>query len=244
MTGTPTPSPTSTPFSARNPSPGDEFRTEKVEVGRGLPRLLVLTDRHRCHGDLVVTLAAVVAAGARAVVVREKDLPEADRSELAAEVGALLAPVGGVVILASGRLPPPAAAGRAQRGIHLAAADPPADVAEGILVGRSCHDADEVRRATDERADYVTVSPVHPTASKPGYGPALAADGLADLVAVAGCTPVYALGGVTPATVPACLAAGAHGVAVMGGIMGADDPGEAAAELVAAIAAATTRQGR
>jgi thiamine monophosphate synthase len=48
---------------------------------------------------------------------------------------------------------------------------------------------------------------------------------------VAGSPPAYALAGVTPADVPACLGAGAHGVAVMGPVM--RDPSLAAAYLAA-----------
>ena len=64
-----------------------------------------------------------------------------------------------------------------------------------------------------------------PTASKPGYGPALGLDGLA-----AGCRavpdlPVIALGGVTPGRARQCVDAGAAGVALMGAVMGAGDPG-------------------
>ena len=45
-----------------------------------LPRVLVLTDRTRCSGSLTGTVAAAVSAGARAVVLREKDLPAAERA--------------------------------------------------------------------------------------------------------------------------------------------------------------------
>jgi hypothetical protein len=39
------------------------------------------------------------------------------------------------------------------------------------LAGRSCHDANEVARAVAEGCDYGTVSRLHQTSSKPGYGP-------------------------------------------------------------------------
>jgi thiamine-phosphate pyrophosphorylase len=76
--------------------------------------------------------------------------------------------------------------------------------------------------------------------SKPGYGPVL---GLAALAAMAqrGKRPVIALGGVTPATAAACLAAGAAGVAVMGGIMAAADPAAATAALLEALASPPTK---
>jgi thiamine-phosphate pyrophosphorylase len=170
--------------------------------------LLVLTDRAQCTGPLVETVGVAVRCGARAVVLREKDLPAEERDRLAGLLGELLAPVDGVLIRAGGT-----SGGDA---VHLAAAEPfPAP--RPSLVGRSCHDAEELRRARDEGCDYATISPVFPTASKPGYGPALGLDGLA-AVAAAG-PPAYALGGVAPADVRGCLAAGARGVAVMGAIM-------------------------
>ncbi|GAB3353588.1 thiamine phosphate synthase [Modestobacter lapidis] len=194
-----------------------------------LPRLLVLTDRTQCAGPLVGTVAAAVDAGARAVVLREKDLPAGERAALAAQLRALLAPVGGLLVVAGPAPDGAEIAIMALRGaVHLAAADPfPAP--RPALVGRSCHDAAEVARAREEGCNWVLVSPFDETASKPGYGPALGPGGLAALLA--GGPPAYALGGVLPDDVPACLAAGAHGVAVMGPVM--RDPTLAAAYLAA-----------
>jgi thiamine-phosphate diphosphorylase len=176
-----------------------------------LPRLLVLTDRTQCAGPLVATVAVAVDAGARAVVLREKDLPDGERAALAGELCALLDPVGGLLVVAG----PAGAAGGAD-AVHLGAADPfPAP--RPPLVGRSCHSGGEVTAARAEGCDWVMVSPFAATASKPGYGPALGPAGLAALLA--GGPPGYALGGVGPADVRACLAAGALGVAVMGPVM-------------------------
>ncbi len=187
----------------------------------GLPRLLVLTDRGQCAGPLTDTVAAAVDAGARAVVLREKDLPEARRNELAAQLSAVLAPVGGLLVRAG---PGPATA------VHLAAADPfPAP--RPALVGRSCHSAAELDRSAAEGCDWVLLSPFAATPSKPGYGPALGRAGLAALLAGRSGPPAYALGGVQPADVAACLAAGACGVAVMGPVM--RDPSRVAAYLAA-----------
>ena len=171
-----------------------------------LPRLLVLTDRLQCAGPLVDTVAEAVAGGARAVVLREKDLPEDERDRVAEELRAVLGPVGGVLVRAGATGPV----------VHLAASDAfPRE--RPVLVGRSCHSAEEVARARAEGCDYVMISPVFPTPSKPGYGPPLGVAGLGSLAA--GAPPTYALGGIRPADVPACLAAGARGVAVMGPIM-------------------------
>ena len=186
-----------------------------------LPRLLVLTDRTQARGPLTATVAAAVDAGARAVVLRDKDLPGGERAALAAEFRALLAPVGGLLVVAG------PADGTAE-AVHLAARDR-FPHPRPALVGRSCHSAAEVATAGTEGCDWVFVSPFAATASKPGYGPALGAAGLSALAA--GGPPAYALGGVRPDDVPGCLAAGAHGVAVMGPVM--RDPGLAAAYLTA-----------
>jgi thiamine monophosphate synthase len=187
----------------------------------GLPRLLVLTDRMQSTGPLVGTVAAAVDAGARSVVLREKDLPDAERDELATELAAVLAPVGGLLVRA-GASPAPA--------VHLAAADPFPGPRPG-LVGRSCHSAAELDRARAEGCDWVMLSPFAATPSKPGYGPALGPAGLAALLAGRTGPLVYALGGVRPDDVGACRAAGAYGVAVMGPVM--RDPGLVAAYLAA-----------
>jgi thiamine-phosphate diphosphorylase len=178
-----------------------------------MPRLLVLTDRTQCS-SVPAAVESAVARGARAVVLREKDLPPDERASLADALRALLDPVEGLLILAG----LPDLAGKSLvDGVHLAAADPTPAVRPPFL-GRSCHDAAELARATAEGCDYVTLSPVFPSPSKPGYGPPLRPEGLADLARGAG-PLVFALGGVTPDRVAACRAAGAYGVAVMGAVM-------------------------
>lgn len=135
----------------------------------------------------------------------------------------MLAPVAGVLLSAS-----PYVVGT--DGVHLRRDDRRTE--SGGLVGRSCHGADELRRARDEGTDYATLSPVAPSPSKPGYGPALGANGLRNVLdGVPDGPPVYALGGVTPANAPRWLAAGSYGIALMGPVMRADDPAGLVREL-------------
>lgn len=175
-----------------------------------LPSLLVLTDRTQCAGPMVDVVAALVDGGARAVLLREKDLPECERAALAQQLRPLLEDVAGRLLIAGPR----------GDDVHLSATDP-FPRPRPRTVGRSCHSRDEVVAAAGEGCDYVTVSPVFPSASKPGYGPALGTEGLATLTALA--PPVYALGGIRPEHVPDCRAAGAAGVAVMGTLMRAPE---------------------
>jgi thiamine-phosphate pyrophosphorylase len=186
-----------------------------------LPRLLLLTDRamsEQAGLGLERTLTEAVRGGATAVVVREKDLPQDARTELARRVGMLLQPVGGTVIVASD---PAVARAAFTPWLHLASADPVPP--SGFRWGRSCHSTDDVVRAAGEGACYVTVSPVYASASKPGYGPPLGIDGLRAMVTVAD-VPVFALGGIDRDRANLCRSAGAYGVAVMGDIMRAADP--------------------
>jgi thiamine-phosphate diphosphorylase len=195
---------------------------------------MVLTDRRQARRPLPDVVRAAVDGGVRWVVLREKDLPRDERSALADTLRAILAPSGGRLIVAG---PDPLRGAEAEPiggdAVHLAAAGPypPPKLR---LVGRSCHDATELRRLSTE--DYVTLSPVFPSRSKPGYGPALQPDGLARLIRRAR-VPVLALGGVaSPEQVAACVAAGAAGVAVMNAVMCATDPAAVVAGLAAAAA--------
>jgi thiamine-phosphate diphosphorylase len=171
-----------------------------------LPRLLFIADARTVGGRVPAIVAEAVHYGVRAVVLRARDLPTAPRLELAATVRRLLAPVDGLLIMAGGH----------GDAVHLAARESFPEP-RPALVGRSCHNADDVARAAAQRCDYATVSPIYPTVSKPGYGPTLGPSGLAALCRPG--LPVFALGGVVPDAVPDCLAAGAYGVAVMGPIL-------------------------
>jgi thiamine-phosphate pyrophosphorylase len=187
--------------------------------------LVVLTDRRLTDRPLISVVRAAVRGGAEWVVLRERDLPYEERAALAATLREVLPP--GRLIVAG----PDSLGGDA---VHLAAADPlPADPVR--MVGRSCH-----AQPVLPIEDYVTLSPIWPTETKPGYGPALGPAGAARL---AGDVPWLALGGIDRAERAAeCAAAGAHGIAVLGAIMRAPDPETLAAELAGAFV--TARRAR
>jgi thiamine-phosphate pyrophosphorylase len=193
-----------------------------------VPPLVVVTDAAATGGRPVLdVVAAAVAGGARAVLLRDKQLPRAQRIAVGRQLRALLDPVGGLLLVASD-VAVAADPGVRADAVHLAAADP-WPTGWDRPVGRSCHDRDDVARAAAEGCAYATLSPVFSPTSKPGYGPPLGPDALRDLP-----LPVLALGGIEPGTVAACRRAGASGVAVLGAIMGAADPGAVAAALLAA----------
>lgn len=206
-----------------------------MKAGAVLPSLVVLTHRHGAEAagrTLVSTVSAAVEGGARAVLLREKDLPAPRRLGLAHDLQRAMAGSGARLGIASD---PHLAARVDSDWVHLSATDP--FPGGDLLVGRSCHDLAGVLEAASEGCHYVTVSPVAPSASKPHYGPALGAERLAELCHAAGPLPVYALGGVDPLNAASWLAAGARGVAVMGVVMAAVDPSVATRRLLERVRA-------
>lgn len=184
-----------------------------------IPHLVVLTDRSQLPlgRGLVPTVAECASAGLRAVIVREHDLPGEARAGLVRE----LATIPDLMVLTS-RAPD-----RSAHGIHLSA-DQPAPL-DGFW-GRSCHSRAGVRRAAAQGASWATLSPYATSRSKPGHGPALPRWAFAGLP-----VPVLALAGIDVHNAGAAVAAGAHGVAVMGAVMRAADPAAVVGGLLEAV---------
>lgn len=209
-------------------------------TGRALPRppVLLITDRRLAARPLADVVAAALDGGCRWILVREKDLGADALATLVADIVALARPHGAAVSV-SGDAAVAEEAGA--HGVHLpqaatgraAIADARERLGVDALVGVSCHTVEEARDAAADGADYVTYSPIFLTASKPGYGPALGLDGLADAARRAP-VPVLALAGIDATNAADCRRAGAAGIAVMGSIMRASDP---AAVMAATIAA-------
>jgi thiamine-phosphate pyrophosphorylase len=199
-----------------------------------VPPLLVISDRHQAQRPLEEVAKAVFAGGCRWFSLREKDLPPGERCALLGELVALGRRFGAVV---TAHEDIEAVAATGADGVHLPSGGNPATARArlpGALIGASAHSADEAAALLRAGADYVTLSPVFVTASKPGYGPALGLNGLTHIVSqVPG--PVMALGGITPANAALCLSTGVRGVAVMGEVMRSADPGATVESILRAM---------
>jgi thiamine-phosphate pyrophosphorylase len=201
------------------------------------PPLLIISDRGQARRPLVEIAAASFAGGCRWFSLREKDLPATERCALLGELMAL-GRTYGATVMAHDDIDAVIATGAG--GVHLPGGSDPkaarARLSSG-LIGVSAHSPAEAAEQIAAGADYVTISPIFLTDSKPGYGPALGVAGLAETVAIARGS-IVALAGVTPANARACIQTGAAGIAVMGEVMRAADPEATVRALVAAIAAA------
>jgi len=118
-------------------------------------------------------------------------------------------------------------------GVHLGQRDlPPASARELLpdgLVGISTHDPDQLERAAGEPVDYVAVGPIFPTTGKSNPDPVVGLELVRRARAVTS-LPVVAIGGITRASASAVIAAGAHGLAVIGDLLDAPDLDAALAE--------------
>jgi thiamine-phosphate pyrophosphorylase len=195
------------------------------------PPLLVISDRGQARRPLPEIAAAAFRGGCQWFSLREKDLPAAERHALLAELVAISRPYGATVSIHDDL-------DAAVDAVHLPGGGDPAAARQRLpeaLIGVSAHSPAEAAHRLRAGADYVTLSPIFLTDSKPGYGPALGLGGLIQAASLAD-GPIIALAGITPANAASCLKAGATGIAVMGEVMRAGDTERIVRELVRVFA--------
>ena len=190
--------------------------------------LCYITDR-RLLGDhenirqknLLVWIESAAAAEIDFIQLREKDLSARELESLAGEAMARLTRFPKSRLLINSRLDIALALGA--HGVHLRAVDFQASDAryiaakagKQIVIGVSCHSAQEVALADSHGADFALLGPIFEK-----RGETLAPLGLDELrractrpAAAASRMPVLALGGVNLSNAHDCMKAGADGVA-------------------------------
>jgi len=204
---------------------------------RGRLRLTVITDSGLAAPrgvEAVVELAlGAGGAGALAIQLRDKQASAGELQPLALRLRAATRRAGALFIV-NDRLDLALAA--EADGVHLGPDDLPVAAVRRVvppkfLIGYSTDDPDEARRAVRDGADYLGTGTIFPTSSKPDAGEAIGPEGLAR-VAAAVSVPVVGIGGITPENAPLLAGTGAAGLAVIGAVMGSDDPAGAVRELL------------
>ncbi|MGA7669116.1 MAG: thiamine phosphate synthase [Nitrolancea sp.] len=197
-------------------------------TNRAIPRLHLISDSRLCDLTRFVEIACLaVDAGVDAIHLREKSMSADELLRIAIELKQCIG--GRAALFINDRVDVAQISGA--DGVQLGERSlPVADVrrlpGDARLIGRSVHDVDGTVIAARDGADFVIAGHVYATASKAGQPPR-GSRFIAEIVA--GCSlPVIAIGGITPERVPEVLRAGAHGVAVLSGILAAENPGEAA----------------
>jgi len=205
--------------------------------------LYVVTDRQLTGGrPLRLVVEAALRGGARAVQLREKDLPPRELYPLALEMRQLTQAYGARLLI-NDRADVALAVNA--DGVHLTTTSLPASIARqvlgpGRLIGVSTHTRAEAQAAVEEGADFVVFGPVFFTPSKAPYGQPVGLDALRAVRAVVK-SPILAIGGIKPTNLDQVLAAGADGIAVISAIISADDPTAATQDLLARLRAASAK---
>lgn len=199
-------------------------------------KLYLITDRNACNGTpLESKIKEALAAGIRAVQLREKDLSDRKLLGLANRVRDLTLEKSASffindridlvkIVEADGVHLPEEGLSPAMTRPHLA----------NKWIGKSVHSREAALQAEADGADFITFSPIFDTESKRGI---LEPRGLAELARVASAVriPVFALGGITPERAAACVKHGAHGVAVISSILKSPDIRKTAQEFRAVL---------
>ena len=186
--------------------------------------LLIVTSRTLCAIPLEQHVERLFAAGARWLWFRDKDLPFAERKALALQLKAIVERSGGTFTVGGDiTLADDIAAKAAHVSTPEDALAARLTLGAQALIGMSAHSQLDVASAKKAGADYVTLSPVYPTSSKPGYGPALGPQAITAAAKDYG-LPVVALGGIGLENMATVRTAGAAAVAIMGLAMATGEP--------------------
>lgn len=199
-----------------------------------LAKLHLITDLRSKQGDLKDFLVAAISGGVDLVELRD---PQASEDELveALELARSVALQLDAGVIVGGSL------GAAERFgadyLHLGAASGEVDrggLSEFAIIGRSVHNADQMRAANDEDAiGWMLVGPVYGPAKLKLDGPELVRRA-AEIAPVGEGKPWFAVGSINEKNLAEVVEAGALRVSVSAAITGAKDP-KAAAERIKAV---------
>ena len=199
--------------------------------------LYLVTDRKLTHGrDLLWVLERALDGGVRAVQLREKDLSGKELFSLAERVSHLCHRYQAQLFI-NDRVDVALAVNAA--GVHLSESSMPVPAARTLLgmqriIGVSTHSLEGACKAEREGADFIVFGPVFFTPSKAAYGAPQGLNALRKIVAKIS-LDVYAIGGIKLENLPETQKAGSRGVALISAIMSADEPNQAAQQLLALL---------
>lgn len=204
------------------------------------PLLMLVTDaRLAVDRAPIETIAAAIEGGVTRLQVREREMAGGALLRFAEQVVALAKGRADrkVTVHVNDRLDVALAAGAA--GVHLPAAGLPVaqvrrHASARFRIGRSVHGLAEARAAEKEGADELIFGPIFATPEKAAFGPPQGVDALRrilDAVRI----PVWAIGGINPATAASLRGLPIAGVAAIGAFATAADPAQAARDLAAAL---------
>lgn len=186
------------------------------------PGIICVTNRRLCQEDFLTRIERLSKACPSAILLREKDLPEAEYTELAKKVLCICKKHDILCILHNHA--------EAARTLHHSALHLPLPLLRSFseserhsyqILGTSCHSREDAEEAEALGCTYITAGHVFDTDCKkglPGRGLIFLRD-----VCSAVTIPVYAIGGITPENYTSVKVAGASGACIMSSAMTCKD---------------------
>jgi thiamine-phosphate pyrophosphorylase len=178
-------------------------------------------------------LEDALSGGAKAVQLREKDISARELLETAYWMRDLTREYNALLFI-NDRVDIARAA--EADGVHLGQDSLPPQAARKIggrhlLIGSSCHSLEQAVAAEQSGADFLTIGPVYETPSKKIYGNPI---GVGEVTRVKSrvSIPVLAIGGIKLPMVKEVLRAGADGIALISGVLAAEDITETTGEFM------------
>lgn len=199
--------------------------------------LCVIVTRALCkHMDWRDVIRASVEGGATCFQLREKDVSSRELSSVAREFVGLCHELGAGAII-NDRADIALLSGA--DGVHVGLDDPPiGEVVDAfgdrLIVGASSPSVEHAREAIGAGASYLGVGSMFETSTKAKDG--IAGTGLLEeVLALAGCPHVLAIGGISESNVVDVVDAGGRGAAVSSSVCGAEDPASACSSIIGII---------
>ena len=180
---------------------------------------------------------AYLDGGARLLQLRASGVDPATQLGWCQQIVSLAAPRGARVVV-NDRCDLALMAGA--DGVHLGQLDLPIEAARRLLgstalIGISTHDARQVGATVRQSVSYLAIGPVYDTRTKDTGHAAVGLETVRRTRSVVGTRPVVAIGGITLATAPEVIAAGAASVAVISDLLAGGDPARRVREYVGAL---------
>lgn len=197
-------------------------------------KLYLVTDRSFLHGrNLIDVVMQAVAGGVTMVQLREKDIDTRTFIKLGLELKQKLQQVN-IPLIINDRVD--VAMAIDADGVHIGQSDMPYSLARRLLgsnkiIGLSVENIDEVIEANSLNVDYIGISPVFTTQTKTDTAQPFGLSGLREAVRLS-VHPTVAIGGINLQTKNDVLDCGADGIAVVSAIMAAENPKQAAKDLI------------
>jgi len=184
--------------------------------------LYFITDSRLTRKAVLDDVSSAIKAGVKIIQYREKEKPTKAMLEEAEKIKGLCK--GKAIFLVNDRVDIALAVDA--DGVHLGNDDMPYKKARSLLkdkiIGLTVHDREEAVKAEKQGADYIGVSPIFDTKTKPDAGPAAGLKLIED-VKKAVSIPIVAIGGITLENIGKVIRAGAGSAAVISAIVTKDD---------------------